>query len=101
MITQTSGSAQQAEAILRAWHDGNQGRFQKEVDAVAGLVTSSRDTSEMERVEILQGIAAALCDEERRTLDPNTHVYCDLLRHLAFGPVSMRRNEGTAIRLVG
>lgn len=100
MITQTSGSAQQAEAILRAWHDGDQGRFQGELDAVVGLVASSPDTSEMERVEVLQGIVAALRDEQQRHLDPNTHVYCDLLRHLAFGPVSVTQSEGTAIRLV-
>jgi len=85
MTTQFSDSARQAEAILREWLDGDRIRFQREVDAVAELVTSSSNTSEMERIEVLKGIATALRDEKHHLQDSNTRVYRDLLRHLASG----------------
>jgi hypothetical protein len=85
MNTQISGSAHHAEAILIAWENGDRLRFLREVNVASSLLTPSLDTGEMERVDVLKGIAYELGNKRPHLSDPSIEVFHDLLQHLAFG----------------
>jgi hypothetical protein len=101
MNTQISGSAHHAEAILIAWEKGDKLRFQRELNVVASLLTPFRDTGEMERVDVLKGIAYELGSKRPRLGDPSMRVFRDLLEHLAFGSSSGITPAGEIALAVG
>jgi len=71
-----------------AWENGDKLRFQRELNAATSLLTPSLDSGEMERVDVLKGIAYELGNERLRPGDPHMEVFHDLLQHLAFGSSS-------------
>jgi hypothetical protein len=78
-----SDSANQAQAILRAWQSGDLPRFRWEVEAVASLVPPAANTLETERIDLLNGVAGELRVIKHPLADPNTHFCRYLLLHLA------------------
>lgn len=74
-----SYSANQAKAILGAWHSGDRSHLTEELARVNGL--QSMDSGEQERLELLSAIAVEL-----RGTDPAApDAACGaLLEHLAF-----------------
>jgi hypothetical protein len=79
-------SATQAQAILHALQSGDLRQVRWEVDAVAGLISSESNTNEMERIDLLNGVAEELRGASQPLNDPNVQVCRDLLRHLACRP---------------
>jgi hypothetical protein len=79
-------SATQAQAILHALQSGDLRQVRWEVDAVAGLISSESNTNEMERIDLLNGVAGELRGVSQPLNDPNVQVCRDLLRHLACRP---------------
>ena len=81
-----SDSASRAQAILHALQSGDLRQVRWEVDAVAGLIPSESNTNEMERIDLLNGVAGKLRGISQPLDDPNVQVCRDLLRHLACRP---------------
>jgi hypothetical protein len=82
-------AAQQAQAILGAWNSGNIELFHAQLERVGENPVDSAESEEVERMELLQAIAADLRRPsiQRSANDPD-NVYGNLLRHLAFAQKS-------------
>jgi hypothetical protein len=80
------GSASQAQAILLALQSGDVRQVRWEVDAVAALIPPDSNTNEMERIDLLNGVAGELRGITQPLNDPQVQVCRDLLQHLAYCP---------------
>ena|ERR1700722_12765760 len=79
-------SATQARAILVALQSGDLRQVRWEVDAAATLIPSDSNTNEMERIDLLNGVARRLRGITQPLDDPSAQVCHELLRHLACWP---------------
>lgn len=79
-------SATQAQAVLLALQSGDLRQIRWEVDAAAALIPSDSNTNEMERIELLNGVACRLRGITEPLDDSNAQVCHELLRHLACWP---------------
>jgi hypothetical protein len=86
-----ANSAHQAQAILGAWTSGNIELFHAQLERVGESPAESVESEELERMELLQAIAA---DLRRPSIQPAAsdpgNIYGNLLRHLAFAHKSKR-----------
>jgi len=58
-------------------------RFRREVEAATSLIPNHPDSTEMERIELLNGVAGELRSMKQPLTDPDMSFCRDLLQHLA------------------
>ena len=76
-------SASQAKAILAALETRDTGRLACEIDRLKRL-NRHVDAAESERVALLLEIGRELRDSQECSPTETSHMYCSILRHLAF-----------------
>lgn len=94
MRNQVAGSADQAQAILGAWRNGDIKLFREELDRVEGSAAASDESEEVERMELLRAIAADLRVPSIQPLESDSgNIHSNLLRHLALSRRMLSNNS--------